>query len=323
MLNSLDSFFKINRKFLDLTSEQERAIQEFNSLLYAGHLRFISNNCLCGNTIFNSLLITKKDRYGVECPQYLCKKCGTIFSSMILDSDSMSIFYTTLYRRMYVGHARPPESFFSDQTQRGLRLYNYCKSFLNKEMNVLEIGCGAGGVLKVFHDQGLKSYGCDFDENYLEYGKSKGLNLQKGSFKQLESKSYDLIILSHVLEHIAIPADFIREIKSILKPNGYLLIEVPGLLAIHRSYTNFHKYFQMAHTFSFHKDALISTAESVGFKTIQCNEDVVGLFQNSTNQTVQAFRNKFVRVFLYISLLHVVEVLSIRNLISRVYKFFK
>ena len=43
---------------------------------------------------------------------------------------------------------------------------------------------------------------------------------------------YDGIILRHVIEHLLNPRELLLKIKNLLKPNGKLYIEVPGLLDI-------------------------------------------------------------------------------------------
>jgi 2-polyprenyl-3-methyl-5-hydroxy-6-metoxy-1,4-benzoquinol methylase len=67
----------------------------------------------------------------------------------------------------------------------------------------------------------------------LSVAKSNGINVRKGSIEQIKSnEKFDLIILSHVLEHLLNPSVFLKKIKSILSDNGILYIEVPSLEGI-------------------------------------------------------------------------------------------
>jgi 2-polyprenyl-3-methyl-5-hydroxy-6-metoxy-1,4-benzoquinol methylase len=45
---------------------------------------------------------------------------------------------------------------------------------------IVDLGCGGGWGLIPFHDNNYNYYGFDFNDEYLEYGQSKGLRLFKG-----------------------------------------------------------------------------------------------------------------------------------------------
>ena len=51
--------------------------------------------------------------------------------------------------------------------------------------NLLEIGCGSGGILYPFHKMKLSCTGVDYDEAYMEYGRLKGLSLIYGNYKNI------------------------------------------------------------------------------------------------------------------------------------------
>jgi len=60
-----------------------------------------------------------------------------------------------------------------------------------------------------------------------------GLKLEVGYFENYEARNsdkYNLVILTHVLEHLYDPTVALEKIRRILDPNGYLFIEVPALL---------------------------------------------------------------------------------------------
>ena len=72
--------------------------------------------------------------------------------------------------------------------------------------------------------------GVDYDEEYLEFGRLKGLSLINGNYKNIiEDNSVDLLILSHVMEHFSNPIEDMIDVISKVKSNKYLLVEVPGI----------------------------------------------------------------------------------------------
>ncbi len=102
----------------------------------------------------------------------------------------------------------------------------------NEIQNILEVGAGDGAILAELSKQ-------NFAKNYqaVEISQSGIEAIQKRNIPQLqkitkfdgyvlpfEDKSFDLIILSHVLEHVEHERILLREIKRVAK---YCIIEVP------------------------------------------------------------------------------------------------
>jgi 2-polyprenyl-3-methyl-5-hydroxy-6-metoxy-1,4-benzoquinol methylase len=99
--------------------------------------------------------------------------------------------------------------------------------------NLLEIGPGEGNLLKefslAFPDWDL--YVSDFNDNAKERISSeipiKGFF--SGDISKISSR-FDLVTLVHSLEHIPNPTSYLSKIKSLLKPGGKLLVNVPNCL---------------------------------------------------------------------------------------------
>lgn len=62
----------------------------------------------------------------------------------------------------------------------------------------------------------------------------------------IQAHSFDTIILSEVLEHIAEPELLWREMERILKPNGKILLGVPFLYKIHEAPHDYFRYTEFA-----------------------------------------------------------------------------
>jgi len=94
---------------------------------------------------------------------------------------------------------------------------------------VLEIGCGEGSILKLLSEKysNWKLYGCDISVNALtiarkrEIGNLKELFICHFNFPEDE---FDLIIMTHVLEHVPDPQRMLRKIRRIGK---HFMFEVP------------------------------------------------------------------------------------------------
>jgi ubiquinone/menaquinone biosynthesis C-methylase UbiE len=100
--------------------------------------------------------------------------------------------------------------------------------------NVLDVGCGIGEIANYVEAQ-ENYFGLDINPYCVEYLQDKGLWAKAGSVYQipLDTASMDVIILSHVLEHLEEPDRALTEISRVLKPSGTFIVIVP----MHHGYT--------------------------------------------------------------------------------------
>lgn len=240
-------------------------------------LKLVENHCLCDrNRQETDVVISEKDRYGLPIPQILCSKCGLIRSKFVFDKESNNVFYAKYYRGIYAQNSETPmESLWADQYCRGKSVLRLIESVVElSEINhVVEIGTGMGGILMPFKEMGKFVKGYDFDKDYIEYGKEKGLDLYCGDFYDYTiGQSFDLLILSHVFEHFLNPLYELRRILDKIKVGKYVYIEVPGIFNIDKAYNTPILYFQNAHTYNYFKDYLVEIFESFGLRVVYGDE---------------------------------------------------
>ncbi len=101
--------------------------------------------------------------------------------------------------------------------------------------SLLDIGAGTGDFLVVAKKEGWQTTGIE------PSNKAKGIALNKGvsfaeSLSVLESHSFNIITMWHVLEHVPNLEDYISELKRLLKPNGTILIAVPNFKSFDAEY---------------------------------------------------------------------------------------
>jgi len=260
-----------------LNQLQKKQIDGFLVKVKSAEYKFVKNSCLCGNKeTEQDILIARKDRYGIPCDNVLCKRCGLIRLKEKLDDLSTEQFYQNEYRDIYVGCEVASDGFFKDQAKRGEVFFNLVqdKIGIDKVDKVFDIGCGAGGVLLPFFQSGKSVSGCDFGEKYLVYGQNKGLGIYRGeiNIRNTAKNSQDLIILSHVMEHFNEPIEIMAEIIEYVKPGKFLLVEVPGVFDMKRTYPNPLKYFQSAHIHNYYFAYLKVFFEGLGLDVIYGDE---------------------------------------------------
>jgi 2-polyprenyl-3-methyl-5-hydroxy-6-metoxy-1,4-benzoquinol methylase len=96
---------------------------------------------------------------------------------------------------------------------------------------LLDIGCGNGDFLVNARDAGWDVLGIDPDPRAIAVAEARGLDVRLGSIDLLaaESGCFDAITLSHVLEHLHHPGQFIQAVHRLLKPGGVVFIDTPNI----------------------------------------------------------------------------------------------
>lgn len=266
-----------------LSEPQIETISEIKKLISEGKLKLIKNSCLCNNmNPEKDYVLAEKDRYGLPIASVICSKCGLVRSDEIFSEESNMDFYKNHYRLMYTGLQIPSMEFYNNQAKTGSRFLRLIESKvdINSIDKIVEIGCGAGGILSPFKMSGKEVRGFDYNDDYLAFGNSQGLNLIKGDYNDfLENEEVDLVILSHVMEHFINPIGELKTIINKIKKGKYLLVEVPGIFSIKKEYHFPIRYFQNAHVYNYYGDYLKVFFESLGLKVIYGDEKCLFLCQ--------------------------------------------
>ncbi len=95
---------------------------------------------------------------------------------------------------------------------------------------VLEIGCAHGERLRYLRTLGWDVQGVEFSDLAASRAREKGLPCITSSIEDctLPEASFDVIIMSMVLEHLSDPLAALKKINRWLKPGGRLLLSVPN-----------------------------------------------------------------------------------------------
>lgn len=138
---------------------------------------------------------------------------------------------------------------------------------------LLDVGCGNGGFLYIAREMGWQVHGLDMDPKAVEAARLRGLNVQCGSIELLshEVQKYDVITLSHVIEHVHEPLDLLSQLYRLLKPGGVLWIETPNLESLGYSFykSNWRGLEPPRHLVIFNSISLINALSNAGFISIK------------------------------------------------------
>ena len=139
----------------------------------------------------------------------------------------------------YISHTDGNKSVFEKMYQfvKSIALKNKLK-LINSQSpkgKILDIGAGVGDFLSVCKNDGWQTIGIEPSDKAKAIAKNKGVSFVE-NLSELESNSYDVITMWHVLEHVPDLENQIKELKRLIKPTGTVIIAVPNFKSYDASY---------------------------------------------------------------------------------------
>jgi 2-polyprenyl-3-methyl-5-hydroxy-6-metoxy-1,4-benzoquinol methylase len=161
----------------------------------------------------------------------------------------------------YISHTDGKRSLF----ERG---YHFIKSIALKNKlklinaqsskgKILDIGAGTGDFLVVAKNDGWQITGIEPNAKAKEIAINKGVSFAE-SLSALESHSFDIITMWHVLEHVPNLDEYLTELKRLIKPTGTIVIAVPNFKSFDANFYGRHwaAYDVPRHIWHFSKTAI-------------------------------------------------------------------
>jgi len=187
---------------------------------------------LCGGTEWE--VVSERDRHGNPLVTVLCAGCGVLRNDPVPSAEALEQFYRKDYRASYKGATEPRLR----QVWRNFdRLTTHIRSFDDvyaRGGDWLDLGSGSGEFSYLAKRSGAGVTSVEPNEGYAAYCREKlGLDVQGKTLEQCDfaPQSFDLIRLSHVLEHMRDPVASLQRLRGWLRPGGVLYIEVPNIEA--------------------------------------------------------------------------------------------
>jgi SAM-dependent methyltransferase len=252
--------------------------------------------CPCGSTGQDRLL-SEVDRHGLPTRNVVCGTCGLVRLSPRWCEDRYLRFYATEYRSLY-----NPSSLPKLEYARGIAAAPVTRERAawvtaawgqrsgTGLARIVEIGAGGGWNLACL-PRDWNRIGYDLDDAYLAVGRQAfGLDMRQGLAQDALSQlaAADIVLLSHVVEHLPDPSETLRAIGEAMRPDALALIEVPGIFRVHRTNLDPRSYLQNAHTFTFCAATLSDACGRAGLEVLEVDEAVRAICRPGVARSVAA-----------------------------------
>ncbi|MDR0629338.1 MAG: class I SAM-dependent methyltransferase [Treponema sp.] len=97
---------------------------------------------------------------------------------------------------------------------------------------ILDVGCATGALLEILRERGWETTGVEICTPAQAYAQEvrnldvRALPLEENHFP---AHTFDVVLASHLIEHLNDPRAFIQEVHRILRPGGYFLVTTPNI----------------------------------------------------------------------------------------------
>ena len=219
----------------------------------------------------------------------VCSTCGFGYANDIPDQSVFDSYYREMSK--YEHNDRGGKESDFDMT-RFAAIAKILTTVVPKDSRILEIGSATGGQLKVLKDNGYSNVtGLAPSPVCAETAQRlHGIHVICASLNDLASAetSYDLIILSNVLEHIRELKPALSRCRDLLHSAGLLFIQVPNSLQFARWQDAPFQQFSTEHINFFSPVSLKNLLMKAGFLPVSIAENAYAVAEGQIGPVIDA-----------------------------------
>ncbi|MDR1930010.1 MAG: methyltransferase domain-containing protein, partial [Treponema sp.] len=220
---------------------------------------------LCGGLEFKRHLSCREEK--VPFFYVRCKKCGLVQINPQPGPDLTAARYDGNYGGDYLAYELANEKSFLRLQELALRDAGFFDSEKEKG-RVLDIGCAAGALLETLSARGWEAAGVEISSPQAAYCRKRGLRVFDKPLEEnhLPPESFDVVLASHLIEHLNDPGRFAAEVFLILKKGGAFYVTTPNIQGFQaRIFGNRWRSAIFDHLYLFSVKTLTGLLENAGF----------------------------------------------------------
>lgn len=173
--------------------------------------------CICGER--DGLIIADTSRHRNFLPILACSNCGSLRSTPYFSADTATHYYGEVYGAVK-RHATTPGELQLRQLETSIKLV--LGSYYESASSILDFGGGAGGRTLEGVKDGKTVALIEVEGEFSEAAYASGIK------PHVNGDRYDLVVISHVIEHLLDPkAEIGSIIEDYCKADGLLYIATP------------------------------------------------------------------------------------------------
>jgi len=255
------------RVALHLLKKRETLMQPLGAAL-ADAARTIRACSVCGKRTASLYKRSVQSVYSAKAYDIMhCSNCKHFFTWPMPSSDELTDIYTNRYS--YAAHSLI-------EKEKVMRAKHYARyiSKLPRVASALEVGCMHGLLLVELEKLSVKATGVELDPDAVEHCQKQGLDVRQSSIEdhlQTAGNKHDVIIMSHVIEHIVHPAEQLIALHKRMSDTGRLVLSTPNSMAKSRKvFGKMWGYWQVpVHINHFNYQSMSELLHKTGFQLLE------------------------------------------------------
>ena len=160
----------------------------------------------------------------------ICSDCGFVLQDPVIQPELLGRYYTQTSNYTNPGRSGRPSKTKISAVDRQLRMLH---RFTPGRGSAMQIGCSDGYTLHRLREDGWKVKGVDPSPEASRLAADMwNVHVEIGFFEEWAEnvrERFDLIVLTHILEHLYDPVRVLTKSRELLRKGGQILIEVPVL----------------------------------------------------------------------------------------------
>jgi SAM-dependent methyltransferase len=192
-----------------------------------------------------------------------------------LNDEDLSEAYTSFY---FPSNGKSPKVTFPGTPSTMLRqVFNQLRNLVQPfdGLRMLDYGCGLGDLLVVARDFGLHPVGIEQDPVACREAAARlGKETYRSVYDLLSHDPrarFDLLVLWNVIEHLREPWLDLRQLRTLLRPGGWLLVTTMNVdcLRARLEGRRWENYANPTHFYYFSRQSLNGVIRAAGFSRIE------------------------------------------------------
>ena len=179
---------------------------------------------ICNSSLLVEILSDLNTRLGEVYSLKKCQTCSFVGTSPLPTADRLAQYYNWDYWQGNKSNATKLLTLFYSLRMSGVILN--LKKLVPLKARILDWGAGDGAFQRLLEEKGFESYGIDNYSTDSNHKKIISTSIEEAPFPE---GFFDAITCFHVLEHIHDPVTSVKKARSLLKPGGIFIVEVPNI----------------------------------------------------------------------------------------------
>jgi SAM-dependent methyltransferase len=157
-----------------------------------------------------------------------CTGCGLALTAPRLEGEALGAHYPDRYGQHVAGGGGWLSRLRRRQLDLGLRRAPFSIG-RGRTGRMLDVGCGRGDHAAAFARAGWTACGLDFAPAAVAAARAQGVDAEVGEVESAPwpARSFDLVLFSHVVEHLPDPVRSLRAAGELVAPGGRIVVQVP------------------------------------------------------------------------------------------------